>query len=110
GGSFPGSGEVDENMLGSLHEMLRAWRKMQHTDGGAQGGMPAPQGPPGAQGMPDIERPQLSSKDMLSVLSLFQTDLPVGLKNALKSSDRSLAQQLKRELITGAAALGISQD
>jgi len=110
GGSFPGAGEVDENMLGSLHEMLRAWRKMQQKDGGAQGGMPGMQGAPGMQGIPDIERPQLSSKDMLSVLSLFQTDLPDGLKNALKSSDRSLAQQLKRELITGAAALGISQD
>jgi hypothetical protein len=53
-------------------------------------------------------RAELSSSEMLSVLSLFQADLPDGLKNALKSNDHSLAQQLKRELITGAAALGIS--
>ena len=90
-------GDVDETMLGSLHELLQAWRKMQHKEAGGQ-----------QHSAPEAERPLLSSNDMLSVLSLFQADLPDGLKNALKSNDHSLAQQLKRELITGAAALGIS--
>jgi hypothetical protein len=93
------AGESDEGMLSSLHEMLQAWRQVQQQDTGAA----AP------SGMQDQARPEMSSKEMLSVLSLFQADLPDGLKNALKSNDHSLAQQLKRELITGAAALGISQ-
>ncbi len=97
-GSYQG-GETDDGMLNSLHEMLQAWRKVQQKD--------AVQPPP--SNMPETVRPELSSSEMLSVLSLFQADLPDGLKNALKSNDHSLAQQLKRELITGAAALGISQ-
>ncbi len=97
-GSYQGGGEADDGMLNSLHDLLRAWRKMQHKDSGQP-----------ASSTPEPERPLLSSSEMLSVLSLFQADLPDGLRNALKSSDHSLAQQLKRELITGAAALGISQ-
>ncbi len=96
---YDGTGETDDGMLNSLHEMLQAWRKMQRKEGGEQA----------ASSVPEPERPELSSGEMLSVLSLFQADLPDGLKNALKSNDHSLAQQLKRELITGAAALGISQ-
>ena len=101
-GTYQGShqgGETDDGMLNSLHEMLQAWRKMQHKDSG--------QVAPAATSEP--AGPELSSSDMLSVLSLFQADLPDGLKTALQSNDHSLAQQLKRELITGAAALGISQ-
>jgi hypothetical protein len=93
------SGESEDGMLNSLHEMLQVWRKMQNK-GGASTTAPAEPEPTG---------PELSSNEMLSVLQLFQADLPDGLKTALQSSDHSLAQQLKRELITGAAALGISQ-
>ncbi|HEY2345533.1 MAG TPA: DUF1631 family protein [Xanthomonadaceae bacterium] len=112
--AYDGNQEPDDTMINSLQELLQVWRKVQHRDGqpaGAQGmqGMPGMPGGQGMQGMHDIERPQLSSNDMLSVLSLFQTDLPDGLKNALKSGDHSLAQQLKREVLTGAAALGISK-
>jgi len=96
--SYTGVGETDDGMINSLHEMLQAWRKVQQTDAGQA----AP------SNVPEQVKPELSSSEMLSVLSLFQADLPDGLKNALKSNDHSLAQQLKRELITGAAALGIS--
>jgi hypothetical protein len=97
------SQEPDDTMINSLQELLQVWRKVQRKDGPQQPVVPV------TPGVPEFERPQLSSNDMLSVLSLFQNDMPDGLKNALKSSDHSLAQQLKRELLTGAAALGISQ-
>lgn len=103
--AYDGNQEPDDNMMSSLQELLQVWRKVQRRDGQPAG---AP-GMPGMPAVPETDRPQLTSNDMLSVLSLFQTDLPDGLKNALKSSDHSLAQQLKRELLTGAAALGISK-
>ena len=89
--------ETDESMLNSLHELLQAWRKVQRGDAAA----PAP-----SSVAPST--PPLSAHEMMSVLSLFQAELPDGVKFALESNVQSLAQQLKRELITGAAALGIS--
>jgi hypothetical protein len=99
-----GVGETDDGMINSLHELLQVWRKIQRKDSGD--GTSAASAPSADY----LNQPELSSSEMLSVLSLFQADLPDGLKAALQSneSDRSLAQQLKRELITGAAALGIS--
>lgn len=92
---YPPPGEiVDNGMLSSLHELLHAWRKV-HTDA------------PAAQAAV-ASTPSLSAREMMSVLSLFQAELPDGVRSALQSTDNSLAQQLKRELITGAAALGIS--
>ena len=96
-GGYQGT-ETEESVLHSLHEMLLAWRKMQHAD------YTAIYQPPAAP-----SRPALTPTEMLSVLGLFQVDLPVGLKSAMQSTD-NLAQQIKRELITGAAALGISQN
>ena len=90
--------ETDESMLNSLHDLLQVWRKVQRKDAGDFSQV---------EGAP--EKPALSANELLSVLSLFQVDLPAGLKTALQSSDDdSLAEQIKRELITGAAALGIS--
>lgn len=112
---YDGNQEPDDNLMGNLQELLQVWRKVQRRgEGGTIGGpgMALPAGMAVPQGMaarPEFERPQLSSNEMLSVLSLFQTDLPDGLRNALKAGDHSLAQQLKREVLTGAAALGISK-
>ena len=91
-------GETDESMLNSLHELLQAWRKIQRGDTAAMQSQPE---------VPPSTLP-LSAGEMMSVLSLFQAELPDGVKFALESNVQSLAQQLKRELITGAAALGIS--
>ena len=96
--SYPG-GESDDNVLNSLHELLQAWRTVQR-----RGDVSAPPPPPAV--LPTT--PPLSSVEMMSVLSVFQAKLPDGVKFALESNGQSLAQQLKRELITGAAALGIS--
>ena len=96
--SYPVS-DSDDNVLNSLHELLQAWRKVQH-----RGDVSAPPPPPAAP----PTSPPLTSVEMMSVLSLFQAKLPDGVKFALESNGQSLAQQLKRELITGAAALGIS--
>ena len=89
--------ESEESVLNSLHDLLLAWRKVQQQDSGIYQPPIAPQ------------RPALTPSEMLAVLSLFQADLPHGLKTALETNINSLAQQIKRELITGAAALGISQ-
>ena len=97
--SYPGS-ESDDNVLNSLHELLQAWRKVQR-----RGDISAPPPPPAVP----PTTPPLSSVEMMSVLSLFQAKLPDGVKFALESNGQSLAQQLKRELIAGAAALGISK-
>jgi hypothetical protein len=97
-GAYPqyAGGEIDENALSGLHELLQAWRRLQY----GESFIPQQAAPP--------TTPPLSSREMMSVLSLFQADLPDGVKTALESNVHSLAQQLKRELITGAAALGIS--
>lgn len=95
-GGYQGT-ESEESMLNGLHELLLAWRKMQRPD------YSAIYQPPAAP-----TRPALTPSEMLSVLGLFQVDMPAGLKSALQDTD-NLAQQIKRELITGAAALGISQ-
>ncbi len=89
--------ESEESVLNSLHDLLLAWRKVQRQDTSIYQPPVAPQ------------RPALTPTEMLAVLSLFQVDLPHGLKDALQSNDNSLAQQIKRELVTGTAALGISQ-
>ncbi len=95
-GGYQGT-ESEESVLNSLHDLLLAWRKVQRQDSGIYQPPVAPQ------------RPALTPSEMLAVLSLFQADPPDGLKSALQSNDNSLAQQIKRELITGAAALGISE-
>ena len=89
--------EQDESMLNSLHELLQVWRKVQRRESGSYVPAPVP------------ARPALTHSEMLAVLTLFQADLPEGLKTALQLNNNSLAQQIKRELITGAAALGISE-
>ncbi|MBS0575822.1 MAG: DUF1631 domain-containing protein [Proteobacteria bacterium] len=112
--AYDGNQEPDDNLMGNLQELLQVWRRVQRRGGAGGGGtgITLPPGmtmPPGMMPAAEIERPQLSSHDMLSVLSLFQNELPDGLKTAFKSGDHSLAQQLKREVLTGAAALGISK-
>ncbi len=95
-GGYQGT-ESEESVLNSLHDLLFAWRKVQRPD------YAAIYQPPAAP-----TRPALTPSEMLSVLGLFQVELPHGLKTALQSTD-NISQQIKRELITGAAALGISQ-
>jgi hypothetical protein len=95
-GGYQGT-DSEVSVLNSLHDLLLAWRKVQRPD------YATIYQPPAAP-----SRPALTPNEMLSVLGLFQVDLPVGLKTALQSTD-NLSQQIKRELITGAAALGISQ-
>jgi hypothetical protein len=96
-GGYQGT-ESEESVLNSLHDLLFAWRKVQRPD------YAAIYQPPAAP-----TRPALTPSEMLSVLGLFQVELPHGLKTALQSPD-NIAQQIKRELITGAAALGVSQN
>jgi len=100
GGRYPSYqvNETDDGVLNSLHELLQAWRKV-HVDPASTMHSPQANAP---------ATPSLSAREMMSVLSLFQAELPDGVKSALQSNVHSLAQQLKRELITGAAALGIS--
>jgi hypothetical protein len=94
------SSDDDEEMLNSLHELLQTWRSVK-GQGAASGYAKNERGR-------DPDTVALSPTEMLSVLSLFQSNIPDSIKTVFKSKDRSLSQQIKHELITGAGALGIN--
>lgn len=103
----PVSPAAEQALFSTLHELLESYR-------GARGGrgafsVPAGHAAPGDQaGLGDTQplRP-LSPNEMLSVLSLYQNELPDSVSDALDDPEQSLAQRLKQELLTGAERLGL---
>jgi hypothetical protein len=103
----PVSPAAEQALFSTLHELLESYR-------GARGGRGAFSVPAGHAahgdhaGVGDTEplRP-LSPNEMLSVLSLYQNELPDSVSDALDDPEQSLAQRLKQELLTGAERLGL---
>ncbi|WP_461061986.1 DUF1631 family protein [Silanimonas algicola] len=89
----------DANVFALLREMLRALRP-QHA--GA-----APAGPAG-YGLP--ERRALQTTEMLSVLSLMQTEVPPSVLETMERHEASLSVLLKRDLLESARRIGLSPD
>ncbi len=98
---------AEQALFSTLHELLESYRGAR----GSRGAFSVPAG--GAHsgessGVGETEplRP-LSPNEMLSVLSLYQNELPDSVSDALDDPDQSLAQRLKQELLTGAERLGL---
>ena len=89
----------DANVFSLLREMLRALRPAQ--------GSPAP-GAPIASGVP--ERRALQTTEMLSVLSLMQTEVPPSVLETMERHEASLSVLLKRDLLDSASRIGLSPD
>lgn len=87
-------GPSDHALFSSLVGMLQSWR--QHMLPAVGGTRPAS----AALGMPQL----------MSALSLLQTDPPVAFEHALGDTRASLAELLRKEVIAGARRLGMGGD
>jgi hypothetical protein len=103
----PVSPAAEQALFSTLHELLEAYR-------GSRGGRAAApasgaagvRGEDALTGSTEPLRP-LSPNEMLSVLSLYQQELPDSVTEALDDPQQSLSQRLKQELLSGAERLGL---
>lgn len=111
----PGPGEryirvpetlAEQSVFASLHELLSDWRRHQSEQGVSE---TDPDGHGGASGGGQEEAliPQMSGAEVMSVLSLFQSEMPPGLQEAVSDPDSSVTQRIKQELMRGAEQLGL---
>lgn len=89
----------DANVFSLLREMLRALRPQQ-SGGAATGTM--------GHGLP--ERRALQTTEMLSVLSLMQTEVPPSVLETMERHEASLSVLLKRDLLESARRIGLSPE
>ncbi len=95
---------AERSIFASLHELLNGYRRMSSLAEAAAGSAPEDAaGHAGAEAAP-----QMSANQVLSVLSLFQNEMPTGLQEAVSDPDASITQHIKRELVKGAERLGVS--
>lgn len=92
---------AEQSVFASLHELLSGYRQVQAR----AMGVPAAE----AVGHSAAEAaPPMSPADVLSVLSLFQNEMPAGLRDAVSDPNSSITQKLKQELLKGAEKLGMN--
>lgn len=89
----------DANVFALLREMLRALR----PQGGVGGS-----GESSGQAVP--ERRALQTTEMLSVLSLMQTEVPPSVLETMERHEASLSVLLKRDLLESARRIGLSPE
>lgn len=85
----------DRAVFDALRQLLHAWRPANQPQ--AQGGRQTGRGG---------QRP-LQSAEMMSVLSLMQSQVPESVNEALERPEVSLAALLKNELLRGASQIGL---
>lgn len=93
---------AEQSIFASLHELLSGYRRVQAQTMGLAMHEPAVSPDAG-----DVAAPQMSADEVLSVLSLFQNEMPAGLQEAVSDPSRSITQHLKQELLKGAERLGM---
>lgn len=82
-------------LFATLHELLRGWRQSER----------APPPMPSAAHL----RP-ISSNEMISVLSLLQSEIPDGVRAAIQDPTQSVVQRIKGEVLANARQLGIDPE
>jgi len=92
--------QEDLTVFSLLREMLRALRPQQQSGGQNAGGSNSSVG----------ERRPMATAEMLSVLSLMQTEVPPAVLETMQHHDASLSVLLKRDLLQSAARIGLSPD
>lgn len=95
---------AEQTIFASLHALLSGYRRTQAQVAGIPVADSAATAPSGEA------TPPMSADEVLSVLSLFQNEMPVGLQEAVSDPNRSITQHLKQELLKGAERLGMSPD
>lgn len=105
----PVSPAAEQALFSTIHQLLETYRGARGTRSGFS--MPRPGSEDASAdgmgvGATEPLRP-LSPNEMLSVLSLYQTELPESVSEALDDPETSLSQRLKQELLTGAERLGL---
>ena len=88
----------DANVFSLLREMLRALRPQGAETAAA----------PGAPGVP--QRRPLQTTEMLSVLSMMQTEVPPSVLETMERNEASLSVLLKRDLLDSARRIGLSPE
>lgn len=84
---------AEQSVFASLHELLAGWRRRQGHDGG--------------DATDALLAPQMSGDEVMSVLTLFQNEMPQGLQDAVSDPNSSITQRIKQELMRGAEQLGL---
>lgn len=102
------SDAADGQLFSSLVDLLRGWRSAGAPGAEPQGPHVDPHRP--ASGHGAIPHRPMSPREMISVLSLLQTEPPPALGRVIGNPDLSLAQLLKRELLDGARRFGVGDD
>lgn len=95
-GAGAGGGAEDRAVFEALRQLLHAWRPAQQV-GAAAGGRQTGRGG---------QRP-LQSNEMMSLLSLMQSNVPDAVNEALERPEVSLAALLKNEVLRGASRIGL---
>lgn len=97
GGARPGEQYApnERALFATLHELLRGWRQTEH----------APPPMPSAAHL----RP-ISSNEMISVLSLLQSEIPDGVRAAIQDPTQSVVQRIKGEVLANSRRLGIDPE
>lgn len=98
---------AEQALFSTLHELLESYRGASGSRGAYS--VPAAEAQSSdSSGLGDtLPLRPLSPNEMLSVLSLYQNELPDSVSDALDDPELSLAQRLKQELLTGAERLGL---
>ncbi|WP_255505417.1 DUF1631 family protein [Alkalisalibacterium limincola] len=96
----------EQALFSTLSEMLRSWRHVNDGGGGAgaEGGATRSR----RDGSPDA-RP-LTAPEMISVLSMLQPEVPIGLRLAIDDPSQPITQRLKTELLASAQRLGLDPE
>lgn len=89
---------ADQQMFANMLGMLQSWRSS--TGPAPDQSERKPSGPP----------QMLASQDLLSVLSLLQRETPEQPAHAQRNREQSLAEQLRKDVMTGARKLGVAGD
>ena len=93
---------AEQTIFASLHTLLSGYRRAQ-----AQVmGIPVPD--TAVLPASGEATPPMSADEVLSILSLFQNEMPAGLQEAVSDPNRSITQHLKQELLKGAERLGMN--
>ncbi|MFC4727919.1 DUF1631 family protein [Coralloluteibacterium thermophilus] len=102
-----GAEAQDDLLYETLSELLQAYREQRVAAPGAGAPAVAPGLPAQAAGGGSGARP-LSSREMLSILSLLQAHPPLNVQAAIEDPEQSVTGLLKNELLKNAERLGLN--
>ncbi len=105
---------AEQTIFASLHELLSGYRRSQHARSGfsaeALRQLDAPDDEAGAERSASLDEGDgraINAEEMLSVLTMFQNEMPDSLADAVADPNASITQYLKQEVLKGAEKLGL---